>query len=78
MINKANVHDRAETRKFWANLANNTIAVDALAPCVSKSSVTMVLIAQYKQVLVFYGKDFSYLHYLSVQNWQKMQTNYVS
>ena len=34
------------------------MAVDDLAPCVARSSEAMVLIAQYKQALVFQEEEF--------------------
>ena len=36
----------------------NTMAVDDLAPCIARSSASMVLTMQEKLVLIFYGEGF--------------------
>ena len=47
----------AETRLFLADWVN-TMFIDALAPCITRSSATMVLIMKDKQVLVFHKNGF--------------------
>ena len=47
----------AEIVIFWDNQVN-TIAADALATCVARSSAAMILIMQDKQVLVIHEERF--------------------
>ena len=62
----------AETRIFQVN-SINTMAADALAPSVSRSSATVVLIVWLwwieKKPLPLPRDDFSNLHNLSVAKW---------
>ena len=47
----------AETRIFWNNRVS-TIATDDLALCINRTSATMILTIQNRQILVFYKEVF--------------------
>ena len=55
---KSYLNTAAETRIFQVNEVS-TIAVDALAPCVARTSAAMVLIIQDKWILIFHGESIS-------------------
>ena len=47
----------ADTTKFQARSAN-TMAADVLSPCIARSSATMLLSVQNKEVLIFQDGGF--------------------
>ena len=57
VISELTLLSGAANRIFWTNWVN-TMAADALAPCIARSSATMVLTVQGKWIFVFHEDEF--------------------